>query len=333
MLALRPQLREEIADDQITVLPSLGRTVRAGADIRSFSELRRAIQRFEPHVVHTHMAKAGTLGRLAASFSRVPIVVHTFHGTVFAGHFNPVIGRTIAEWERLLARRTDATIAVSHAVAEDLARRHISAGRIRVVPLGMDLGMFAAVPPLEDSVPVVTLVARLAAVKDVPLFIRAAGHARERIPGLEVRVVGDGPLRSKLTDTSPPWVRWLGNIGDLAPVYASSGAIALSSRSEGSPVTLIEALAAARPVAGVPVKGVTELLVGRPGAVLATERSPRALAGAIEAALTDPSVAAGAAGGRASIVEEFAVDRLITTMESIYDDLWDSYRRGDGRRR
>src|SRR5439155_4000490 len=130
-----------------------------------------------------------------------------------------------------------------------LEGRRISPGRLRTVPLGLDLDAFAAVAPLDGATPpVVTAVARLVPVKDLPLLMAAVTEARRRLPALELRIAGDGPLRPALERAAPPFVRFLGNQGDVARLLSDTGVVALSSKSEGSPVALIEALAAARPV-------------------------------------------------------------------------------------
>lgn len=327
MLELRPDLAAELGDRVVTI-PGLAREVSPFDDLRALRALWKLIGEFRPHIVHTHTAKAGALGRVAARARRVPVLVHSFHGTVFEGHFRPRAGRVIALAERALGRHTDQVLAVSPAVAEDLARNRIAPGRVRVVPLGLDLDRFALVPALAAPPPhVVTLVARLAPVKDVPLFLEAVRLARRTVPDLTARVVGDGPLREDLERDAPPWVEFLGNRADLPDLLAESGAVALSSRSEGSPVALIEALAAARPVVAVPVGGVVDILRDRPGAIVTPTRSASALAGGIVKVLRDPSFAAGAAAGRAKVLEEFGVERLVRDVETLYEELWQAYSR------
>lgn len=324
MLALRPDLAAEVGERLVT-MPGLGRDVRPGADLRALLALDRLVRRFRPHVLHTHTAKAGALGRLVAAGRRTPVIVHTFHGTVFGGHFRPVAGRAAALAERGLGRLSDAVLAVSPAVASELARHHVGRGRVRVVPLGLDLAPFATVPALEGGPPpVLTLVARLVPVKDVPLFLEAAEMARRRLPDLRVRIAGDGPLRAEIEAMAPAWAELLGHRGDLPALLNDSGVVALSSRSEGSPVALIEALAAARPVVSVPVGGVVDILRDRPGALLARDRSARALADAIVQALGDGSLARAAAAGRSRVVAEFGVERLVSDIEALYEELWEA---------
>jgi glycosyltransferase involved in cell wall biosynthesis len=336
MFDLRPSLRDEVGA-RLVIVPGLGRDVSGAGDVRAVAALSRLIRSFRPHIVHTHTAKAGAIGRVLARVHRVPVVVHTFHGTVFAGHFRPGVGQALAQTERALARLTDQLLAVSPAVARDLEDRRIGRiGRgvrgvrgVRVVPLGLDLDPLALVPPVApDAAPTVTLVARLVPVKDVPLFIAAAGIARERVPGLRVQVAGDGQLRGELERDAPGWVRFLGFQSDLASLLAGTTAVALSSRSEGSPVALIEGLAAGRPVAAVPVGGVNDVLAGRAGAVLAAGRTPAALADAIVDAVGNPERAAAAQSGRAAVIAEYGADRLVSDMSALYDELWAARRRG-----
>jgi glycosyltransferase involved in cell wall biosynthesis len=325
MLELRPELRSELGDRFVSI-PGLGRDPKPASDLRALSHLRRLVREFKPHIVHTHMAKAGTLGRLVAWTKRVPVRVHTFHGTVFEGHFNPWVGRLISSWERQLARITDPIVAVSPAVASDLQRRGIPSAKVRVVPLGLDLARFRGVPALRSPVPhTVCLIARLVTVKDVPLFFEATAFARQHLPDLQAIVVGDGPLRNDLERAAPSWASVLGNRADLPEIIESCGAIVLTSRSEGSPVALIEALAAGRPVVSVPVGGVVDILTNRPGAVLASDRSAASIAEGIVRGLTDRSYAVRAEEGRSAVIAEFGADRLVGDIESLYEELWDRH--------
>lgn len=322
MLRLRAGLAEEVTGRVVTI-PGLGRDVRPGADVRALRALWRLVGEFRPHILHTHTAKAGGLGRLVAFGQRVPVVVHTFHGTVFAGHFGPVAVPLIALAERTMGKMTDRVLAVSPAVAADLARYRIAPRRVRVVPLGLDLAAFSRVPALHGEIhPAVTLIARLVRVKDVPLFIEAAGLARRQLPELEVRVVGDGPLRRELEASAPRWVSFLGYQANLPAVLASTAVVVLTSHSEGSPVALIEALAAARPVVAVPVGGITDILEGRPGAIVTADRTPSTIAEAIVGAVTDRSLGVSAASGRARLLAEFGIDRLAGDIEQLYEELW-----------
>ena len=327
MFDLRPDLAAEVGDRLITI-PGLGRDPGHG-DIQAVVELHRLIRSFRPHIVHTHTAKAGALGRVLGRLNRVPVVVHTFHGTVFSGHFHPAVGKSLEVAERALASLADAVLAVSPAVADDLRTRGIGRRSVRVLPLGLDLAPLLDVEPLHhDAPPVVTLLARLVPVKDVPLFLQAAALVRDRIPNVDIRIAGDGPLRTELEAAAPLWARFLGFESDVANLLSTTSVVALSSRSEGSPVALIEALAAGRPVAAVPVGGVRDVLGGRPGAVIAEIRTPEGLAAAIVDVLSDVRHAKAAETGRLDVGSAYGVDRLVADVEALYEELWLARRRG-----
>jgi glycosyltransferase involved in cell wall biosynthesis len=328
MFDLRPSLAAEVGDRLVTV-PGLGRDVSGAGDVRATIALTQLVRRFRPHIIHTHTAKAGAIGRVIGRALRAPVLVHTFHGTVFAGHFPRPVGAALVAGERVLGAMADAVLAVSPAVAADLQARRIARRRLRVLPLGLDLDALFSVPPAAHDAPaVVTLLARLVPVKDVPLFLRAAEVVREHRPEVEFRIAGDGPLRAELEAAAPRWARFLGFAGDLPALLADTTVVALSSRSEGSPVALIEALAAGRPVAAVPVGGVPDVLGGRPGAILAADRSPEGLGAAILEALGDVRHLEAAERGRADVVATYGIGRLVSDIEALYDELWAARRRG-----
>ena len=245
-----------------------------------------ALRRERPALVHTHLAKAGALGRLAAMVaSPGAIRVHTFHGHSLSGYFSARRSRALVAVERLLARRTHRLVAVSAEVRDELVRLGVApAERFEVVPLGLDLSSFR-VPDaerdrrrgslrrelgIEPAATVVTLVARLVAIKRVDRFLRVAARLADQRE-LRFLVVGDGELRDQLH--ASPAARalgdrlvWGGLRRDMADVYFASDVVALTSDSEGTPVALIEARAAGLPVAAMNVGGVAAVVDGEPPA-------------------------------------------------------------------
>jgi glycosyltransferase involved in cell wall biosynthesis len=322
MLELRPDLAESL-DGRIRILEELRRDPKPSDDIRTLRALNGIMREYRPHIVHTHLAKAGTLGRLAAIVNRVPLRIHTYHGTVFQGHFSGAAARGISLWEKTLSRRTDCLIAVSDAVADDLRRRGFPRDRIRTIRLGLDLERFLSVEPLTESRPRLLVVARLAPVKDIPLFLAAFERLRARLPEVSADIVGDGDARDELARGAPPGVSFLGNQADLPRLMERAGAVVLTSRSEGSPVALIEALSAARPVVAPAVGGIPDVLGGRGGAVMVDGRDPASFASAFERALTDRSLWREAAAGRDRVVADYGAGRLVEEMEDLYTELWE----------
>ena len=258
----------------VRVLPELGRDVRPGRDARALAALRALVRERRPAVVHTHTAKAGVLGRLAAAAGDPPPArVHTFHGHVLSGYFGPLRSALWRAVERHLARRTDALVAVSAEVRDELLLRH-RVGRpeqYHVLPPGIDAERVrpdaAAGAALRRSLGLapdavlVGYVGRLAGVKDVGTLIAAFARARRTCPWLALLVVGDGPEASELRrGLTSPAVHWRPPQRTLHDVYAALDLLALPSRAEGCPQVVVEALAAGVPVLASAVGGVPGLV-------------------------------------------------------------------------
>ena len=326
------------APPRLTVLPALGREVRGVADAIVFGQLLRLMRALRPHVVHTHTAKAGTLGRLAARVARVPVVVHTYHGHVFHGYFPPGRTRAFLAIERTLGRWTDSLLAVSETVRRELLALGVgSSGSFRVMPLGLDLDRYTAADDrrgelctelgVSPDAPLVAIVARLVPIKAHELFLRAAARVRDRLPASQFLVVGDGERRLALETLTGELgldanVRFLGWRRDLDRVYADAWIVALTSHNEGSPVSLIEAMAAGRPVVATRVGGVPDLVEeGVTGHLV-----PPGDADALARTMTDLLLDAGrrrafGLAGRARVVPAFGADRLVADMDALYAEL------------
>ena len=279
---------------QVMALPELGRAVRPWHDAVAFSRLLDTIRRFRPHVIHTHTAKAGALGRLAGAWARRGAhrrgaprsrLVHTFHGHVFHGYFNPAVSRGVVVAERGLARLSDRILAVSEQIRADLVERYrvAPAGKVTVVPLGLDLDPFLRTDSgdrlraelgIGADVFLIGCVGRLVAIKNHELLLDALVAARAR--GLEhalLVIVGDGDRRPALEAAVgrrrlDRHVRFLGWRRDLPQVYEALDVAVLSSRNEGTPVSLIEAMAAGRPVIATDVGGVRDVVESGAGIVV-----------------------------------------------------------------
>jgi glycosyltransferase involved in cell wall biosynthesis len=324
--------------ERVTVLPALGRDVRGAADVVVLGQLLALMRRVRPHVVHTHTAKAGTLGRLAAKLSGVPVVVHTYHGHVFHGYFSPGRTRVFLAIERALGRRTDCLLAVSETVRRELLTMGVgSPERFRVMPLGLDLdrylrkdatrGSLRAELGIPPGTPVVAIVARLVPIKAHEVFLRAARLVCAVLPSTQFLVVGDGERREALERLTAELglgasVRFLGWRRDLERIYADAWVVALTSRNEGSPVSLIEAMAAERPVVATRVGGVPDLVEDGVTGCLVPPDDPGALAEALVALLQDPErrqVLGKAALER--VIPAFAAGRLVADVDTLYREL------------
>lgn len=311
-------------------------------DVPALIALWHMLREIRPSIVHTEAAKAGTLGRAAALLlgrHRRPVIAHTFHGHSLEGYFSPRRAAVFLAIERFLARRTDLLIAVSDEVADDLARLGVaSRSRIRVVPLGIDFAHFEMDCPervrqrrqlhekwaIPDGRTVVTLIARLVPIKRVDRFLRIARLLAARRADVHFVIVGDGELGDDLRSSQAAKelagrLTWAGFVRDVPGVCSASDVIVLTSDNEGTPVSLIEAQAAALPVVGTAVGGMASVVLhGRTGYLVKADDDD-AFADAIESALQDGS-ALGAAG-REHAHANFSQEVLLQRMAALYDEL------------
>lgn len=321
-------------------LPELGRRLRPWQDIATLVKLVGLLRRVRPLVVHTHTAKAGTLGRIAALLAGVPVRVHTFHGHVFHGYFGALATQAFLWIERALARTSTCIVAISESQAKDLTERYriCSRERLRVVPLGLELDRFAPerTVGLRDEFrqevgagerPVISVVGRLAPIKNHDLLIEAAAALRDQGRDCRFVIVGGGTEAERLQarvrelglDDS---VLFLGWRSDLERIYAGSDVVALTSRNEGTPVCLIEAMSAGRAVVATDVGGVRDVLEdGRLG-VLVPSDDVASLVAALLRLIDDPAFAEELGRRGAEVIpQRFGVDRLLRDVGEMYDEL------------
>lgn len=316
-------------------------------DLRTLFRLFAEMRRVQPGIVHTHMAKAGLLGRLAAAGynltrGRAPRarVVHTYHGHVLEGYFSPLMTRVFISLERMLARTSDAIVAISPAIEGQLRDGFGigRAGQYHVVPLGFDLAPFAAVDdaarasarasigiPAEAAV--ITTVGRLTAIKQHRLFLEVVAQVAATEPRALALIVGDGELRADLEGYAQQLgiagrVRFLGWRRDLATIYAATDVFLLTSRNEGTPVALIEAMASGVPGVSTDVGGVKDVIVSDAIGSRAPDGDVTALAAQVTKWLADP-LGRRLAGerARAEVLERYGIHRLVREIRALYDRL------------
>lgn len=297
--------------------------------------LYRLLRQIKPDVVHTHMAKAGFVGRVAAWLAGVPVIVHTFHGVAFSDQHNPIMTRLFILLERITASMSDTIITLTQSLRHELAETYGVArqARMTILPLGLDLDGFARVTrkqgdfrkqwKIPADVPLIGIVGRLAPIKNHDLFLRAAALVKAQIPDAHFVIVGDGETRAdvemlvnalKLRDavTFTGWQR------DLISLYSDLDVLVNSSISEGTPTPIIEALAAGCPVVATAVGGVPDMLDHGQLGMLALPGNPDSLADTILLALRNPPD-----GARACeiILNRYSIDRLVRDLDSLYHGL------------
>jgi glycosyltransferase involved in cell wall biosynthesis len=321
-------------------VPALHPEIHPLRDLRALGALVRIVRHFEPHVVHTHTAKAGMLGRLAALLAGKPrpLIVHTYHGHVLEGYFGRLGSWVYRRFERGLGRFSDRLIGVSEATIDDLVRLKVAPrAKFRLVQIGLDLQRFLALTPGQDAAfraeagvrdgeILLTFVGRLVPIKRVDLALEAVALARRQGARVRLAVVGDGHLRPDLEALADQLgiadvVAFLGYRENMVEVTAASDIALLTSDNEGTPVSLIEAAAAATPAISTSVGGVAEVVTPASGLLV----EPGDVEGLAAAIVTVAGEAARrremGERGREHVAERFSVDRLTSDIDALYRDL------------
>jgi glycosyltransferase involved in cell wall biosynthesis len=328
----------------LVFVESLCRPIAPLHDARAFFAVLREMRRYRPTIVHTHMAKAGLIARaaafvynLTASGDARTLVVHTYHGHVLEGYFSPARTALFISLERLLARVSDAIVAISPAIRRELLEDHRigRADQYHVVPLGFDLSAFAAIDDarrvaarasldLPATARVVSTVGRLTGIKQHGLFLDAFAVVAAAEPEAIAMIVGDGELRGDVEARTAELgltgrVRLLGWRRDLDTINAATDVFLLTSRNEGTPVALIEAMASGVPGVSTNVGGVKDVINSPEVGRLAPFGDAAALASAILELLRSEDLRRRIGqAARAHVLERYGVDRLVADIDRLY---------------
>jgi len=321
---------------QIEVVPSMRRPVRPRQDLEALWTVSRRIRQLRPDIVHTHTAKAGTIGRTAAALNRVPIVVHTFHGHVFDGYFSRRKTQAFLAVERALARSTDVILSLSKQQKNDLVEKYriAPAHKVRVVPLGLELDRFGAIDPrnrgalraelgLSAEVPLILAVGRIVPIKRFDLLIAGFKQIVARGSKAHLAIAGDGAPEDKAVlireaAEIADRVHFLGWRRDQEVLYTDADVLALTSDNEGTPVTVIEAIASGVPVVATKVGGVEDIVAEGAGR-LVTPGAVTEIAEALKASVDQPTILSRDV--RSDMIERFSHRRLVRDITELYDEL------------
>ena len=340
------------------IVPSLKREISLHRDIRTLIHLLHILAQEKPDIVHTHTAKAGTLGRIAVFIhnrlhKRKVLAIHTFHGHVLHGYFSRLKSEMVIWAERLQAKATDVIIVISGSQKNELSRKYRIAPerKFRTVKLGFDLQPFSSVKSLkgqfrrrigvEPKTVLIGIVGRLVAIKNHKMFLDTAKIFIGKNPGIQVKfmIIGDGELRQELMSYSAVLglsnhVIFCGWIKDLPEVYADLDILVLTSKNEGTPVSIIEAMASSVPVISTDAGGVRDLIgslrsrfdldgfeVCKRG-LICRQGDADGLAKGIQFVLMNSGFRQEISNVACKFVRrDYSEDRLLTEIESIYLNL------------
>jgi glycosyltransferase involved in cell wall biosynthesis len=314
-------------DARFVTVSGLGRSISPISDLRAFLRLISTLRSLSPDVVHTHMAKAGVVGRLAAWIARVPVRVHTYHGHLLYGYFSPLKTRLVVLVERLLGAITTHVVVVGTTVRTELiSARIIAEKHSTMIPPGIaDVGRDVQADRCGVSTNrlLVGFVGRLTSIKRPDRFVEMARILLDRRSDVEFLVVGDGPLGDEVRNAvrSLPSIHCIGWRRDVGAILTGLDVLVLCSDNEGIPLSLIEAGHCATAVVATNVGSVHDVVRHEQTGLL-TAKDPSALAGAVERLLDDATLRHSlGAGGREFSLREFSVESAQRRHRELYTRL------------
>jgi glycosyltransferase involved in cell wall biosynthesis len=339
--------------DQLGLVPleikEMRRSILPFYDIIAYFKIKKIIREYKPDIVHTHASKSGAVGRLAARACNVPLIVHTFHGHVFHSYFTPFMSKMIVRFERFFAKRTDAIIAISDSQKQELTEVYKIAPRekVFVVPLGFNLDKYSVDQDtkkiifrnkygFDKSELIIGIVGRLVPIKNHDMFLEMAALVKSKTnKNIRFAIIGDGESRPNIEKksaelglsysyfiTSPKSktdilvTSWETEIDQA---LAGLDIVVLTSINEGTPVSLIEAQSAYKPVVSTNVGGVEDIVIhGETGFITElgdTQGFADYVVNLIEdAALRDRM----GKSGYDNVIKRYSKQRLINDMKSLY---------------
>lgn len=331
-------------------IENMYREINPIKDYPAYKELVQIIREFKPDIVHTHAAKAGAIGRLAAHNEGVPIILHTFHGHVFHSYFSKLKTQVFLEIERFLARRSTKIIAISNIQKKELCQdfKVAPCEKFEVVPLGFDLKRFQEeLSPrraafrtkygLKADDIAVGIIGRLVPVKNHKLLIDAFAEVKQQSnKSIKLIIIGDGELREAIeqacldahlsisSETADGvdvlFTSWIKQIETALP---GLDVVALSSFNEGTPVSLIEAQAANTPIVTTRVGGIEDIVIENKTALLAENNNLADFAVKLKTIIEDDALRESMQqAGFEHVQNQFSYLTLCRNMQNLYDSLY-----------
>jgi len=313
-------------------IKGFGRRISLVGDIRAFLSLVKAIQEFKPHIIHTHTAKAGFLGRFASIVSLWPSIrVHTFHGHLLNGYFGSFKRSLVVTAEKFLAIFTDQLLAVGEKVREELLHAGVGTKtKFGLMPPGVAVGNlslknesreFYGLEPREVQC---AFIGRVTQIKRPDRFLDVVCEIEKRGVNLNFFIVGDGALLEtcrKRIEIEELSVAILGWQNDIAKILSAADMVILTSDNEGTPLSLIQAGMAGLPVVATRVGSVPEVVLDGITGII-TSNDVQEIANALEKLVSDKALCTRLGNAAQEFtLAKFGVQRLVHDHEEIYRKL------------
>ncbi|HTC00172.1 MAG TPA: glycosyltransferase [Ferruginibacter sp.] len=332
-------------------IPEMQRAIDPVKDRIAYKKIKEIIKVYKPDIVHTHAAKSGAIGRLAAQACKVPVVVHTFHGHVFHSYFTPIRSKIFVKTEKYLASRSSGIIAISNLQEQELSSIYKIAPteKITIIPLGFNLEKFQVNQDqkrkefrnfyqLQPDEIAIGIVGRLVRIKNHPMFLRVIEKVLSAMPtGVRFFIIGDGDIRKSLTNQLDQYnithtfypenpliapVTFTSWLFEMDEVYAGLDIVALTSFNEGTPVSIIEAQAAEIPVVSTNVGGVKDIIQENISGFVTCVDDDDNFTKYLLQLINDASLRKEMGkAGRVNVSTRYSFQRLVSDTKNFYDTL------------
>lgn len=326
--------------DKIISVSYLKRNINPILDLYALTSLYRIFKKEKFDIVHTHTAKAGILGRIAANLARVPVVVHTSHGHNFYGYFNPLISKLIVWIERVLSLLTDKIVVLTELERKDLLKFKIAKQeKIEFIHTAVELDRYKRLSDSEclslkkelnikDKEIVIGMVGRLEPIKGISYFIEAAVSIAQTIKYVRFIIVGEGSLRKEMqaevtnakVDELFTFTGWRDDALNIIPLM---DILVLPSLNEAVGLVLLEAQGLGIPVVATKVGGIPEVVEDGQSGILVEPANTDALISAIKILILDKEKRISMANyAQAYVKDKYTPNDLVQKLTDIYERLY-----------
>lgn len=334
------------------IIPEMKREINYKQDKLALKRVKEIIAEFKPDIVHTHAAKAGAIGRIAAKQMGVPVIIHTYHGHVFHSYFGKLKTSFYKSVERYLARKSSKIIVLSKEQQKEIVEEHkiCPKEKTEIIPLGFDLSKFNSnqeekrksfreTYQINDDTVCVGIIGRLTSIKNHHFFIDVVEKVIQSKPKQSIKffIIGDGELMSELQkickkknisfetptnknkDASIVFTSW---IKEIDWTLAGLDIVALTSKNEGTPVSLIEAQAACKPIISTNVGGIKDIIIENETGFLTHKEDIDTFAMKLLTLIENKDLRKTMGEkGKQSIQKSFGYKRLINDIDNLYKKL------------
>jgi len=332
------------------IIPEMKRSISPLNDRIAYKKIKQIIREYKPDIVHTHASKAGAIGRLAAKNCNVPIIVHTFHGHVFHSYFGSLKTNFYKSIERYLAKKSTKIIAISKRQQQEICLEHsiVELQKSIVIPLGFDLSRFRENQTIKrqdfrskyglaaDEI-AIGIIGRLVPIKNHSMFLSAFKKSLTNIDkNIRAVIIGDGELSDQIKNEATSLGLKIGNnkdaditftswIRDIDVAYAGLDIVCLTSMNEGTPVSLIEAQAAGKPIISTEVGGIEDVVMENKSALLTDTNDIDKFADHLSCLIEDKEKRENFGTSGWNYVErKYHYLTLVENMKNLYDSLLES---------